>query len=744
MKRLLTIAAIAIVGIAVFLVLGIERVPEGREVLRISRDGELATLESGYHWVPPARVRTISYPVGDVSLRCPETGTFDVLTQTGDPLSVAFTFDLSIPPGSSRSLYEQFSEHFESAFEKLVVSSAEIIAAALSPPVDRTVFATTVTARVRDELARTGITVSDGRIEGAERAADAPPTRLVIIGVDGGDWLNLKPLIDAGRLPNFARLVEQGASGPLRSEQPLLSPLLWTTMATGRYPEEHGILNFTVVDPETGNKMPISRLYRRVDAFWNIVGDYGRTACIVGWLATDPPETINGVMVTDKVGYLAFAPDDTTRASSVSPAARQSEVESQLVHAADVTYEEMSRLLHVTREEFNAHRKTEFDQRDPIANLVLLYASTMSYRNIGLRLLESDRPDVLAVYFEWVDAVSHLFMLHTPPRMPDVPESEFEKYKDVVEQAYIIQDEILGDFLDAMDENTTLFVISDHGFKSGVSRLQNRPEIWAGNAAKWHRMDGIVAFYGNGVSPGRRVEEASILDVAPTVLALQGTPRAANMPGKVLSDAFSPDLRARFDTTTVASLDRERADDAVAGSGAASEETMKKLGALGYVNADPTPDNADALNNLGQRYEQRGEYEKAIAEYKKAIALRPDFHIAYNNLAVCYGKLKRYDEAEAALRKVIELEPRDFYAMNNLAVMYIHTRQLDRAVEAARMSVTTEPGYVNGRITLGSVLAMTGDLDGAEEQFREALRLEPGNTNAQRNLERLAQQREGN
>ena len=59
---------------------------------------------------------------------------------------------------------------------------------------------------------------------------------------------------------------------------------------------------------------------------------------------------------------------------------------------------------------------------------------------------------------------------------------------------------------------------------------------------------------------------------------------------------------------------------------------MKKLEALGYL----TPDNADAHNNLGQRYQERGDYLKAIEEYKAAVAMRPGFHSAYNNIAVCY------------------------------------------------------------------------------------------------------------
>jgi tetratricopeptide (TPR) repeat protein len=350
-----------------------------------------------------------------------------------------------------------------------------------------------------------------------------------------------------------------------------------------------------------------------------------------------------------------------------------------------------------------------------------------------VHLYADDAPDVLAVYFEWVDAMSHLFMLHAPPRMPDVNETEYRRYKDAVEQAYLLQDEILGDIMARMDDRTVLMVISDHGFRSGSVRLKNRPEIWAGNAAKWHRIDGVVAFYGAGVTRGATIEGASILDVAPTVLALMGLPRAQDMPGKPITSAFSDDVAATFATETVPTLDRPREAIAaeVPASNAAAQETMKKLEALGYL----APDDADMHNNLGQRYENRGEYRKAIEEYQKAIALRPNHHATYNNLAVCYGKLKMYPEAQAALEKCIQLNPENFSAMTNLAVLYLETGQVDAGVRLAERVVKTEPGFVNGRVTLGGAYALVKRYDDAERELREALRLDPENEDAKGTLE---------
>ena len=747
---LVLVAAVA----AVISVTSIKRVPPGSEALRVGRDGDITSYTSGTHFVPPSYRDFILYPSGSRHYRMPTEGDLDVFTREGTPARVVFTFDVFVPAGSAITLYEKFTEDFDDAFQRLARDVAEIEAAVLPADGNRNVYTDKVTASMVEQLSEVGVTLRLTTLNkwvvgvaatatGSVSVSPEPPRKVVLIGIDGADWLILRPMMEQGVLPNFARLVRDGASGFLRSEEPLLSPLLWTSMATGKYPEDHGILNFTVVDPETGQKVPITRHYRQVDAFWNMLGDYGRTVAVVGWLATFPAENINGVMVTDKVGYLAYAPDDGEGVAegSVYPGDRRDEITPLIVHGADVTYEECRPMLNLSRAEFASHRDREFDPKDSINNLILLYASTRTFHNIALHLLEQDRPNLLAVYFEWVDAICHLFMLHTPPRMPGIPEAEFAKFKDVVAQAYIFQDKILGEVMDRLGDDTVLMVVSDHGFKHGNARLRNRPEIWAGNAAAWHRLNGIVALYGPGIRRGYQIQRASIMDVVPTVLALQGLPRAADMPGKVLTLAMETSLREQLNTTVVATLELERdEDDDLPAASSADPQTMRKLEALGYL----TPDNADAHNNLGQRYQQRGDFDKAVEEYERALAIRPKFHSAYNNIGVCYGNLERYAEAEQAFLKAIELKPDDVFAMNNLAVMFIEQRQLGNARLHAENAVKVEPGYVVGRITLGSVYGMMGMFDQAEEQFQTALKLDPSNASAQRNLQILRQQRGGN
>ena len=74
----------------------------------------------------------------------------------------------------------------------------------------------------------------------------------------------------------------EGAFGRLRSEQPLLSPIIWTTIATGKPMDQHGVLDFWAVDAETGRTKSISSIERKVEAVWDIVGRFDRKVGVVG------------------------------------------------------------------------------------------------------------------------------------------------------------------------------------------------------------------------------------------------------------------------------------------------------------------------------------------------------------------------------------------------------------------------------------------------------------------------------
>jgi predicted AlkP superfamily phosphohydrolase/phosphomutase len=124
------------------------------------------------------------------------------------------------------------------------------------------------------------------------RSTEAPP--VVLIGLDGADWNIIDPLVAAGKMPNLAGLIGRGSRARLLTISPTLSPVIWTTIATGVKPERHGIVDFTAVNKDTGAAVPVTSNLRRVPALWNILSSAGRTVGFVGWWASFPAEKVNG------------------------------------------------------------------------------------------------------------------------------------------------------------------------------------------------------------------------------------------------------------------------------------------------------------------------------------------------------------------------------------------------------------------------------------------------------------------
>ena len=77
------------------------------------------------------------------------------------------------------------------------------------------------------------------------RRSEKSPQRVLLVGWDSADWQMIHPLIDQGLMPTTAKFLEQGAWGNLATTRPILSPMLWNTIATGKQPVHHGFFGFT-------------------------------------------------------------------------------------------------------------------------------------------------------------------------------------------------------------------------------------------------------------------------------------------------------------------------------------------------------------------------------------------------------------------------------------------------------------------------------------------------------------------
>ncbi|HEC83536.1 MAG TPA: tetratricopeptide repeat protein, partial [Firmicutes bacterium] len=467
----------------------------------------------------------------------------------------------------------------------------------------------------------------NARDAGIARRARQYGGKVIIIGSDAFDWEIFKQVSAKHRLPNIERMIREGASGDLISVEPLISPMIWTTMATGVEPQVHGIIDFVVHDETTGEDIPITSDMRRVPAIWNIATRFGLSAGFVGWLGSYPAEPVTGFIVSDRIVYHVFDPRwQKGEAQSevedieglVYPPDLLPEIKPLVRGPEDISYEELSQYVRISRAEAATEGST-FDRLDPIRNLKLVIAANTTHERIARRAYEKFRPRVFGVYLDMVDTMCHLFIKYMAPPMPDVSKEDISKYEDAVAAAYVHTDSLIGEWLKIMDDSTTLILISDHGFKSGEIRPSGPSAIGAGQPVKWHRLAGAIALYGNHVKPGVRLTDASVFDVCPTVLRLLGLPPADDMPGRVLEEALEDDwLKQSSEVGTIESYGTRMSQGKPTRRSEEEAAILERLKALGYIGRGST-----GLKRMASGHFARGEFDKAIEIWEEVLRQEP-------------------------------------------------------------------------------------------------------------------------
>jgi predicted AlkP superfamily phosphohydrolase/phosphomutase len=408
------------------------------------------------------------------------------------------------------------------------------------------------------------------------RAGEKPRPKVLLIGVDAGEWDVLGPLLDQKKAPNFTRLRDEGAAGRLRSLEPLTkSPIIWASIATGKVPSKHGVLDFMsrrakAKPGETQKESPTTSNLWRARPVWEILGSLGKKVGVVGWWTTWPAQPVNGFLISDYVQYDtgAWPARDTRRTypeslDSLAKALRRSPESVswaeifQFVPAIDTT--------HVTaRQEALVH------------DLKWIYAADMTFHAIAMHLYKAQHPEFFAVYFRGVDEMSHRYWdLDVPGEFsPPLTDDEYHWMKNLIPNYYVFTDRLIGEYLKEADSGTNVVVCSDHGFMGG------------GRGVMAHKLDGMIFLMGPGVKRGSNITGATVLDVTPTVLALFGLPTAQDMDGRPMEDALQPSIMRKIarDTrlkTYETAGGRKSGEEPIASP--VDQELRDRLKSLGYI-----------------------------------------------------------------------------------------------------------------------------------------------------------------
>lgn len=570
-------------------------------------------------------------------------------------------------------------------------------------------------------------------------AKPARAPKVLLVGVDGADWNLMSPLLARGELPNMQSLIQAGVHGPLRSFNPLLSPVIWTTIATGKGPDQHGVLDFTMPDPKTGDPIIVTSAVRRSKAFWNILSEKGLKVCVVGWWASWPAEVVNGANVSDRMSYHAFIHTPEAEAGLVYPSDMLSELVALKGSTNDIPYATAQEFMKVSSAEYASGAELNF--KNPVSHFRHIYQTMADYAAITKYLLRQVRPDVLAVYFEGVDTAGHMYMRYAPPTYPYTTEEERQAFGATVDAFYRYQDRLLGELLALTDEKTTVLVVSDHGFLTGRQRpIEQNTEVSYATAARWHRIDGV--FIAKGPSIRKRADakaspltcpNASVFDITPTLLAVLGLPAGTDMEGRVPQDVLEPDFAVPAPIPSYEDDAWRQSRVAAATTTEGVDEAMKeRLRSLGYIGENESEATLSLRGqwSLADYFLHKGDLGRAEKELADLVRRAPEWPEPYYNLGLSHMYRKDYERARPMYEKALELDPKMVDAAMNLAFVYRQLGQRDQAIALLERTVQSEPYHAGARVNLAILYREAGQLDRARTCIEEALRLNPENFGA--------------
>lgn len=556
----------------------------------------------------------------------------------------------------------------------------------------------------------------------------APKKKVLLIGWDAADWESINPLLEEGLMPTLDGLINRGVMGNLATLNPILSPMLWNSIATGKSPDKHGIHGFIEPDPVNGGARPYTSTSRKCKAIWNILTQVGLRSNVVGWWASHPAEPINGNVVTNAFSGVRFDPERgwSIPPGTVHPKEKAMRLAPFRCFPTEITEQHVLPFIPDA-----AKIDQKKDKRlDPFAKIL---SDAATIHAVATALMESEPADFTAVYYDAVDHFSHAFMQYNPPKLEWIRQEDFDLYKDVVRGAYRFHDMMLERLLDLAGPDTTVILCSDHGFESGSQRPRGVPREPAGPAI-WHRHYGIIVMAGPGIKKDERIYGASIIDITPTLLTLFGLPIGEDMDGRPLLEAFEdppkidiiPSWESRDGAAGMHTGDGQMDPDQ-------SRELMQQFAALGYIE-DPTADkekqaesaDIEAKYNLARTYLWKNRPRKALPLLEELVKRRPWEDRFLVHLGSTYLQAGFARQAERLVSAAFDLEK-----SANASVLLLWGRiklqlgetsdALERFVAAQKLAVRV-PAI---QTQIGDIYQRRLRWKEAEEAYLAAIKLDP-------------------
>ena len=294
-------------------------------------------------------------------------------------------------------------------------------------------------------------------------------TRVFIIGWDGATFDLIKPWVDEGKLPNIAKLMNQGTHGLLRSTMPPMTFPAWTSFMTGMNPGKHGIYDFTRPRAGTYDLEFVNGGQRRAPSFWRLLSDAGRRVISISVPCTYPPEQVNGIMLS---GF-----------DAPGLGGSGSRLDARGMHPPELC-EELDQAT--GGHPIGSFPLAEINDGRPDLALEKILEAIREKATTAKYLMQNKPWDCFMILFGESDGIGHHFWKYCDPESPLYTSNP--EMRDSIFRVYEELDKQLGEFRSLLPEDTTLLMMSDHGF-GGVSNRVLYPNCWL-------REQGFISFRG--------------------------------------------------------------------------------------------------------------------------------------------------------------------------------------------------------------------------------------------------------
>jgi len=376
----------------------------------------------------------------------------------------------------------------------------------------------------------------------AETPAAKPKPRVVVIGVNGMEMDVLRPLILQGKMPNLSSVIKRGAYGKLRTVSAPNCPRVYSTLFTSTTPEEHGVTGF-IVGGVTANTNMLKE-----EPIWSILSKNQVTVGMANVPATFPVMPVNGYMVSGMLTRGKNCEDGVLCAPKLSEveggsAVYPASLKPELIKNVGDYYVDCERMP--SAEELQGHESE-------VINAWLKKVDVIRAQQTQLfEYLLQNHP----TQFTWLgqsceDRTGHWLYPIAPYNAGYNPKVNAVR-EDAFPNQYIAFDKVLGVVLQHIDENTYLFIVSDHGIKPlrefedtdphmHMDHEKTTPVIAKHDFADGDEVPGAFFAMGPNIKHDLRLMglEASVYDIAPTILSLYGIAEPTQMHGHVLTQIF--------------------------------------------------------------------------------------------------------------------------------------------------------------------------------------------------------------